>query len=82
MTRIVSTDRLYAYFDIDEQTYLNYLTDKSAASTAVSEQPVAMRLANESDYDHWGQIDFIDNRLTVAPAHFAFVPYLITKKVV
>ena len=31
LTRIVSTDRLYAYFDIDEQTYLNYLTDKSAA---------------------------------------------------
>jgi multidrug efflux system membrane fusion protein len=63
LTRIVSTDRLYAYFDIDEQTYLNYLTDKSAASTAVSEQPVAMRLANESDYNHWGQIDFIDNQV-------------------
>jgi len=63
LTRIVSTDRLYAYFDIDEQTYLNYLTDKSTASTAVSEQPVAMRLANESDYDHWGQIDFIDNQV-------------------
>ena len=59
LTRIVSTDRLYAYFDIDEQTYLNYLTDKSAASTAVSEQPVAMRLANESDYDHWGLLPVI-----------------------
>ena len=33
------------------------------ASTAVSDQPVAMRLANESDYQHWGQIDFIDNQV-------------------
>ena len=67
LTRIVSTDRLYAYFDIDEQTYLNYLSDNSngnkKASTAVSDQPVAMRLANESDYQHWGQIDFIDNQV-------------------
>ena len=59
----MSTDRLYAYFDIDEQTYLNYLSDKTNASTAVSEQPVAMRLANENDYMHWGQIDFIDNQV-------------------
>lgn len=63
LTRIVSTDSLYAYFDIDEQTYLNYLSVKNDTSTAVSEQPVAMRLANESDYNHWGQIDFIDNQV-------------------
>lgn len=66
LTRIVSTDRLYAYFDIDEQTYLNYLTDKANASSAVSDQPVAMRLANESDYNHWGQIDFIDNQVNAS----------------
>ena len=63
LTRIVSTDRLYAYFDIDEQTYLNYVGSDNNASTAVNEQPVAMRLANESDYNHWGQIDFIDNQV-------------------
>ena len=63
LTSIVSTDRLYAYFDIDEQTYLNYLSDKTDASTAVNDQPVAMRLANENDYMHWGQIDFIDNQV-------------------
>ena len=66
LTRIVSTDRLYAYFDIDEQTYLNYLTDKANASSAVSDQAVAMRLANESDYNHWGQIDFIDNQVNAS----------------
>jgi multidrug efflux system membrane fusion protein len=61
LTRIVSTDRLYAYFDIDEQTYLNYVSTSNA--TSVNDKPVAMRLANESDYQHWGQIDFIDNQV-------------------
>ncbi len=63
LTRIVSTEQLYAYFDIDEQTYLNYLSDNTQTATAVSEQPVAMRLANEDDYMHWGKIDFIDNQV-------------------
>lgn len=61
LTRIVSTERLYAYFDIDEQTYLNYVS--SSHATSVNEKPVALRLANESDYQHWGQIDFIDNQV-------------------
>ncbi|WP_346992957.1 efflux RND transporter periplasmic adaptor subunit [Alteromonas gracilis] len=61
LTRIVSTDRLYAYFDIDEQTYLNYVSSSNA--TSVNDKPVALRLANESDYQHWGQIDFIDNQV-------------------
>ena len=63
LTRIVSIDQLYAYFDIDEQTYLNYLNNGENASAAVHEQPVAMRLANESEYNHWGQIDFVDNQV-------------------
>ena len=63
LTRIVSTEQLYAYFDIDEQTYLNYHSDNTQTATAVSEQPVAMRLANEDDYMHWGKIDFIDNQV-------------------
>lgn len=61
LTRIVSTDRLYAYFDIDEQTYLNYVSSNDV--TLVNDKPVALRLANESDYNHWGQIDFIDNQV-------------------
>lgn len=61
LTRIVSTERLYAYFDIDEQTYLNYVS--SSHATSVNEKPVALRLANESDYQHWGQIDFTDNQV-------------------
>ncbi|WP_218354071.1 efflux RND transporter periplasmic adaptor subunit [Alteromonas lipotrueiana] len=61
LTSIVSTQKLYAYFDIDETTWLNYQQQKS--SEAVAAQPVAMRLANESDYKHWGKINFVDNQV-------------------
>ena len=62
LTSIVSMDRLYAYFDIDETTWLNYQKAQQR-SDAVAAQPVAMRLANESDYDHWGKINFVDNQV-------------------
>lgn len=61
LTSIVSTQKLYAYFDIDETTWLNY--QKQQSSEAVAAQPVAMRLANESDYKHWGKINFVDNQV-------------------
>jgi len=63
LTRIVSTNQLYAYFDIDEQTYLNYINADLSQSSALGEQVVAMRLANEQEYRHWGQIDFVDNQV-------------------
>ncbi len=63
LTSIVSTHQLYAYFDIDEQTYLNYVSSDDKADSAVNDQAVAMRLANEQDYGHWGQIDFVDNQV-------------------
>lgn len=63
LTTIVSTRQLHAYFDIDESTYLNYVHAQQASKAAVSEQPVAMRLANEQEFDHWGHIDFVDNQV-------------------
>ena len=62
LTSIVSTEKLYAYFDIDETTWLNY-QQAQQRSDAVSAQPVAMRLANEDDYRHWGKINFVDNQV-------------------
>ncbi|WP_373293922.1 efflux RND transporter periplasmic adaptor subunit [Alteromonas halophila] len=63
LTTIVSTDKLHAYFDIDEQTYLNYVASQSG-NRAVDAQPVAMKLANQASYEHWGYIDFIDNQVS------------------
>jgi len=66
LTNIVSTETLYAYFDVDEQTFLNY-KDLEKASQHSSEhsyqQPVAMKLANDANYEFWGQLDFVDNSI-------------------
>ncbi|MBD3586084.1 efflux RND transporter periplasmic adaptor subunit [Salinimonas sp. HHU 13199] len=62
LTTIVATDRLYAYFDIDETTWLNYQKNASNAQT-VDDKPVAMRLANEDVFGHWGNINFVDNQV-------------------
>jgi len=68
LTSLVSTDTMYAYFDLDEQTYLKY--DKLAEAgkrvdtrDTNSSNPVYMGLANETDYSHIGRIDFVDNRM-------------------
>ncbi|QJR80000.1 efflux RND transporter periplasmic adaptor subunit [Alteromonas pelagimontana] len=63
LTSIVSTEKLYAYFDIDEQTYLNYISEAKGKVAHMSQLPVAMRLVNEQDYTHWGQLDFVDNQI-------------------
>lgn len=62
LTRIVSTHPLYAYFDIDEQTYLHY-ADSRQDGNAVNAKPVAMRRANDEEYRFWGNIDFVDNQV-------------------
>lgn len=63
LTSIVSTDRLYAYFDVDESTYLSYITEMSEDNKSLARLPVAMQLANEDDYGYWGQLDFVDNQV-------------------
>ena len=67
LTSLVSTDKMYAYFDVDEQSYLKYarLSDegKRADTREASANPVSMALANEQHYSHHGQIDFVDNQL-------------------
>ena len=65
LTNIVSTDLMYAYFDVDEQSYLKYAQLASAGKRADTRDeqanPVYMALANDQDYSHIGNIDFVDN---------------------
>src|SRR5690606_16134878 len=64
LTRIVSTDKMYAYFDVDERTFLKY-----AQMTAAGTQPdnrhdqslVYMFLADDGTQPYVGSIDFVDN---------------------
>ncbi|GGI90235.1 efflux RND transporter periplasmic adaptor subunit [Shewanella gelidii] len=66
LTNIVSTSHMYAYFDVDEQTYLKYarLTAQDKRQDPRSgENPVLMALANEAKFHHQGTIDFVDNKI-------------------
>jgi len=67
LTTIVTDDPIYAYFDVDERTYLDIapkiIVDENKSWLAGSQRHVLMRLANEDNYTHVGTIDFIDNRV-------------------
>ena len=66
LTTLVSVDRMYAYFDVDERTYLELATlaDRGTDSSFSSRKfPVMMRLANEEEFAHKGYVNFLDNRL-------------------
>lgn len=62
LTTLVSNDKVYAYFDASEATYLKYMR---AAKGLTS---VQMGLSNEQGFPHTGKLDFVDNRLNPATA--------------
>jgi multidrug efflux system membrane fusion protein len=66
LTTFVSIDPMYAYFDVDERTYLELaeVTAKESGSWFSTLQfPVLMRLANEEEFKTKGYVNFLDNRL-------------------
>ena len=69
LTTIVSVDRVYAYFDASEATYLKYVRAARAGTRPSSREvanPVLMGLSNEDGFPHKGAMDFVDNRLDPA----------------
>jgi multidrug efflux system membrane fusion protein len=58
LTTLVSVSPIYAAFDVDEQTYLQYLSH--ASKTPV---PVRLGLVNESGYSRTGKVTSVDNQL-------------------
>jgi len=58
LTSLVSTDKVYAYFDIDEQSYLRYTGQSNQSGKSVQ-----LQLTNEQGYPHTGHIDFVDNQV-------------------
>ncbi len=66
LTSLVSTASMYAYFDVDEQTYLKYVkltAQNKRNDPRAGDNPVYMALANERDYQHIGMVDFVDNAM-------------------
>jgi RND family efflux transporter MFP subunit len=67
LTTVVTEDPMYAYFDVDERTYLDLVgaaPGDQGACLEGNKYPVLLRLANEDEYRHAGTIDFVDNRLS------------------
>jgi RND family efflux transporter MFP subunit len=64
LAAIVSTDPIYFEFTFDEASYLRYQRLASAGQDVASRNtgvPVALKLIDESDFDHEGRMDFVDN---------------------
>jgi len=59
LTTLVSVSPIYAEFDADEQTYLQYISQVKNDSKV----PVELGLANETGYSRKGVIQSVDNRL-------------------
>lgn len=67
LTRIVSLDPIYFYFDVDERSFLAYARDARARGVALQEGagalPVKVRLSDERDGSFEGKLDFAENRV-------------------
>jgi multidrug efflux system membrane fusion protein len=59
LTTLVSVSPIYASFDADEQTYLQYISGAKDGRKV----PVELGLANETGYSRSGTIESVDNRL-------------------
>jgi multidrug efflux system membrane fusion protein len=58
LTTLVSVSPMYASFDVDEQTYLQYLSRDNKGAI-----PVRLGLANETGYSRLGKVASVDNEL-------------------
>lgn len=59
LTTLVSLDKVYVYFDVDEATFLRYQND----GRRTTKLPVKVGLVGEDGYPHQGIVDFTDNQL-------------------
>ncbi|EWC40894.1 efflux RND transporter periplasmic adaptor subunit [Stutzerimonas stutzeri] len=62
LTTLVSTDRVYAYFEADERTYLKY-RELARNGDRGEATPVYLGLSSEEGHPHLGHMDFIDNQV-------------------
>ncbi|WP_287030550.1 multidrug efflux RND transporter periplasmic adaptor subunit MexE [Pseudomonas sp. UBA6310] len=64
LTSLVSTDKVYAYFDADERAFLKYSAlARSRGADTRDASPVYLGLTSEDGTPHLGQLDFLDNQV-------------------
>jgi RND family efflux transporter MFP subunit len=64
LTVIVSTDPIHFVFDGSETDFIHYLrlaAKGARPSSRDAQNPVSVRLADETDFKHTGRMDFVDN---------------------
>ncbi|KGP62510.1 hemolysin secretion protein D [Legionella norrlandica] len=64
LTRVVSVDPIYFYFETSQSDLLRYIRLDRAGKRPSSEKkptPVMIKLSDEKDYIHQGIVDFMDN---------------------
>lgn len=64
LASVVSMDPIFAYFDVDESSALDYRSRVRGAevdSARTTRIEVGLGLANETGHPHSGEIDFVDN---------------------
>jgi len=64
LTTLVAIDKMHAYFDVDEPTFLRLRVLGFDYKTR--EIKVQMGVANQEDYTYSGRIDFVDNQVNAA----------------
>nr|WP_298372981.1 efflux RND transporter periplasmic adaptor subunit [uncultured Halomonas sp.] len=62
LTTLVSSDKVYAYFEADEQAYLKY-RELTRQDQRHATSLVYLGLANEDGHPHEGKMNFLDNRI-------------------
>ena len=66
LTTVVNAEKIYAYADVDESTFLRYQRQSTAGTgTHLTDKvtPAEMQLDGETGYPHKGQIESFDNRI-------------------
>lgn len=66
LTRIVSENRVYAYFDVSERVFLELF--RAASGPRAMRPNVRIGLEGEAGFPHAAQIDFVDSALNMATA--------------
>ena len=65
LTNIVSVDPIYAYFNVDERSVLEYeqqVREGKMADARSAAVPISLQLENDKGFPHQGSIDFINNQ--------------------
>ena len=65
LTTIVSSKPIYADFDIDEKTYLNYLKSAASDQNKLQNIPVNLWLSDQTDKPYEGRVQSFDNHVNL-----------------